>query len=195
MACLPLRYLNGWLFGVNADRVKEEIRDRVIRYQEECYDVLFQAFQRPSLPVEDPSAITALVHVRDMGLAIARLAEEQIVFESRIVTTEERLDQAAAVVGDLKKRVSRLEESRSPSDNVSEDHSSQISQAVKAVAMKLSDKSGRNEYGGVYGEMYRRFGITSYKLLPARRFIEAMDWLTEWRQSVADDEEPFNLHL
>lgn len=27
-ACLPLEYLNGWLFGIDAKRVKPEIRER-----------------------------------------------------------------------------------------------------------------------------------------------------------------------
>jgi len=31
MQCLPLDYLNGWIFGVNANRVKEEIRDSLSR--------------------------------------------------------------------------------------------------------------------------------------------------------------------
>ena len=31
--CLPLDYLTGWLFGINATRVKEEVRDRLIRFQ------------------------------------------------------------------------------------------------------------------------------------------------------------------
>jgi hypothetical protein len=74
---------------------------------------------------------------------------------------------------------------------VSDEQASQISQAVKAVAMAFSKQTGRNEYGGVYGELYRRFGITSYKLLPARRFQEAMDWLSEWYQSITDEETPF----
>ena len=33
MLCLPLKYIPGWLFGVNADRVKPEDRDRLIQYQ------------------------------------------------------------------------------------------------------------------------------------------------------------------
>lgn len=44
MQYLPLDYLNGWLFGVNANRVKEGIRDNLIRYQRECYRVLADAF-------------------------------------------------------------------------------------------------------------------------------------------------------
>ena len=45
MSCLPLDYLNGWLFGINANRVNPDIRDRLIRYQEECYRVLAEAFR------------------------------------------------------------------------------------------------------------------------------------------------------
>lgn len=41
---LPLDKMNGWLFGVSAQRVKPEIRDTLIRYQEECYGVLFRHF-------------------------------------------------------------------------------------------------------------------------------------------------------
>ena len=57
---------------------------------------------------------------------------------------------------------------------VTPDQASQNSQAVKTVAMKLSKTSSRNEYEGVYGGLYRKFGITSYKQLPASNFDEAM---------------------
>lgn len=32
MFCLPLDYINGFLFGINANRVKPELRDRIITY-------------------------------------------------------------------------------------------------------------------------------------------------------------------
>lgn len=44
LVCLPLEYLNGWLFGVDAARVKPEIRDKVIQYQRECFQVLHDHF-------------------------------------------------------------------------------------------------------------------------------------------------------
>ena len=67
---------------------------------------------------------------------------------------------------------------------ITEDQASQISQAVKAVALAIGKKSGRNEFGAIYGELYRKFGIASYKQLPARRFQEAMRFLAEWHESV-----------
>ena len=44
MICLPLSMLNGWLFGVDVNRVKEGLRDKLIKYQTECFDVLAQHF-------------------------------------------------------------------------------------------------------------------------------------------------------
>ena len=41
MVCLPLDMINGWLFGIDASRVKEDIRARVLAYQRECYVVLY----------------------------------------------------------------------------------------------------------------------------------------------------------
>ncbi|WP_172424287.1 phage antirepressor N-terminal domain-containing protein [Vandammella animalimorsus] len=42
--CLPLNMLNGWLFGISASRVKPELRERLIQYQRECFDVLARHF-------------------------------------------------------------------------------------------------------------------------------------------------------
>lgn len=41
MLCLPVRKLAAWLYSVNANKVKPELRDTVIKYQEECDDVLW----------------------------------------------------------------------------------------------------------------------------------------------------------
>lgn len=52
MLCLPLKYIPGWLFGINANRVKPELRERIIRYQRECYDVLSEAFAEGRLTAD-----------------------------------------------------------------------------------------------------------------------------------------------
>lgn len=44
VTCLPLSMLNGWLFGVDVNRVKPALRDKLMDYQRECFDVLFQHF-------------------------------------------------------------------------------------------------------------------------------------------------------
>lgn len=43
---LPLEYLNGWLFGIDDTRVKQEVRQKVIDYKKHCYLVLYEFFQK-----------------------------------------------------------------------------------------------------------------------------------------------------
>lgn len=44
MVMLRLQLVSGWLFGIDAKRVKEEARDKVLTYQRECYAVLYSHF-------------------------------------------------------------------------------------------------------------------------------------------------------
>jgi len=180
--------LSGFLFGINADRVKPEYREDVIRYQMECYKVLSEALTEGRLITDitfddllqtaDPGAVQAY----QIAQAVMRLARNQILLESRL---SGRLD-------DHEGRLVTLESQLSDTGrNVTPDQASQLSQAVKAVAIELGKKSGRNEFGAIYGELYRKFGITSYKMLPARRFEEAMKFLTDWHESVTGAAGPF----
>lgn len=59
MLCLPLDYLNGWLFGVDAKRVKPEIRERLLTYQRECFRVLNNHFNQPKQTIKLPAPATA----------------------------------------------------------------------------------------------------------------------------------------
>jgi hypothetical protein len=47
--CLELEQLPGWLFGIEAKRVKPELRERVTRYRKDCFRVLWQAFKNEAL--------------------------------------------------------------------------------------------------------------------------------------------------
>ncbi|MFP1884430.1 phage antirepressor N-terminal domain-containing protein [Lonsdalea quercina] len=40
LLCLPLKKLNGWLFSINPAKVRADIRDKLIEYQEECFTAL-----------------------------------------------------------------------------------------------------------------------------------------------------------
>jgi len=42
MLCLLLRKLPAWLYSIHANKVKPELRDTVIMYQNECDDVLWE---------------------------------------------------------------------------------------------------------------------------------------------------------
>ncbi|TNH06624.1 phage antirepressor N-terminal domain-containing protein [Testudinibacter sp. TR-2022] len=40
MLCMPIKKLNGWLFSINPDKVRSDLREKVIQYQEECFQAL-----------------------------------------------------------------------------------------------------------------------------------------------------------
>ena len=166
-----------WLSGIRTSSVNIESRPKLERFQEEAAVVLWEAFQEGRLTTD--SAFNELLKTADEGLvqayqmaqAIVQLARNQILLDGRITQAEQRLDTLEAQLGSSEKLITP-------------DQASQISQAVKAVAFALGKKTKRNEFGACYGELYRRYGITSYKALPAHKFEDALNFLTEWHQDV-----------
>lgn len=188
MICLPLEYLNGWLFGINATRVKPELKERVIRYQRECYRILSQVFQAESPTVSDvddassSTSLIALEQIREMGLAIARMAEQQIELEQRLNT---RIDRAAKVVGDIQRRLGVVERKLLPATLITDEQAEEVSASVKALAEFITSKtSGKNQYQGIFAELYRRFGVSSYKNIRLDQYEKVLQFLEEWRLAV-----------
>lgn len=195
MLALPAEFLNGWLFGLNADRVQPEIRDAVIRYQRECYAVLARVFAPGTLAAfgPDDDAAAELVKVREFGLAIARLADEQLKLGARVSTVEGRLDAAGRWARDVTGRLDQIETQLPPAGLVSDEQAGTISAAVLDLAGLLKGEQtddGPNPYQTVYSALYRRFGVSSYKALPAARFGEVMAFLDAWRQRAGGQKVP-----
>ena len=46
MLCIPLRKLPAWLMSISPSKVKPEIREKLVRYQEECDRVLWEYWSR-----------------------------------------------------------------------------------------------------------------------------------------------------
>jgi len=46
MVCLPIEYINGWLFGIDIKRCKPEIRETLIMYKKECYQALYNYWHK-----------------------------------------------------------------------------------------------------------------------------------------------------
>lgn len=200
--CMPLDYLNGWLFGIDTNRVRPEIRDRLLRYQKECYRILSQAFQQQQVTAASIEGVDVDELLRTgqdpeaqayrMALAIANMARQQLVLRYQIQEQGERLDGHEQQLGAHGQRLDQIEATLGdPERHISATQASRISQAVKAIALALGQRSGRNEFGGVYGELYRRFDIAGYRELPAAKYDEAMNFLKQWYGTLSDDEVPF----
>ncbi len=172
-----------WLSGIRTKAISDAaIREKLENFQREAAAVLWEAFQDGRLTA-DPTFDELLqtdsdaVQAYKMLQGMVKLARNQIVLESRLDDHDQRLE---AIEGQLSP----------PSHVITQSQAMQISQAVKAVAIEQGKQTKRNEFGAVYGELYRKYEVTSYKLLPASRFDEAMEFLTEWHQSLTG-KEPF----
>ncbi len=91
LQCLKLTLLPLWLSGVQASRIKSELQEQLIRYQEEVADVLWQAFkpqiideQRDEFTTSTDAELAQLAQIAEMGRAITRMAEEQLEIRRRM---------------------------------------------------------------------------------------------------------------
>ncbi|HBN5548779.1 TPA: phage antirepressor N-terminal domain-containing protein [Proteus mirabilis] len=57
MICLAMHKLTGWLYSIMPNKVKPEIRDKVIKYQEECDDVLYEYWTTGEVKAKHKSTV------------------------------------------------------------------------------------------------------------------------------------------
>jgi len=177
-----------WLTGISTSSVKKESQEKLERFQQEAAKVLWEAFQEGRLTA-DPTFDDLLendseaVQAYKMAAAIMKLARTQIMLEARLENSETQLV-------DHEHRLEQIETQLGSGSTITPDQATAISQAVKTVARALGKQTGRNEYGGVYGELYRRYRIPTYRELPAAKYEDAIKWLGDWLESLTG-ENPF----
>ena len=182
---LPLKLLPGWLFGIQASRVKQELRTKILRYQRECYDVLWNAFKGDIVPPPArASTATGATLALEIAEAIAALARQQLDLEARLDTMagfmRPFVQTARHELADHAARLSALELQVGAGATISEAQASEIALAVKNVGQRLAGSSQREGYALVYAELYRRYRISGYKNLPAAVYDEVISWLHRW---------------
>jgi hypothetical protein len=189
--CLPLRLLPGWLFGISADRVKPEVREKIIRYRRECYQILWNAFRHDIMsPVEVTPARTGQSGAQiayEIATAVQHLAQQQMEQEQRLAAIEDSQQRARSWARSVNTRLNSLEIQLTPAANISQEQAGDLALAVKNVgnALERQGDGKGNGYQRVYGELYRRYSISSYKSLPREKFDEVMTWLKQWFDDIS----------
>jgi hypothetical protein len=179
-----------WLAGVRTSMVSEDIRPKLEKFQEEAAAVLWEAFQTGELMVEEDFATlldqdSPAVDAYKMALAMVKLAKNQVLLESRLGYHGERLD-------DLDRRLTNIEADLHDDERtITEAQATQISQAIRAIGLTMTKSSGENQYGKVWGEFYRKFGVSKYRNLSGKKFDEAMKFLSDWYEQLTDESLPF----
>jgi len=223
--CLRLSVVPYWLSTVEVSRVRPDLQDKLLVYKRWVIDKVFDAFQRETGIGQVPAPATtapsggddstlSLVHIRDMALAIAAFAEQQIAFQEeqraqdrRIDTLEEghdrlaaRLDRAAGVVGGLVRSVTALEQRIAPGNVITEEQAAEVSDQVKTVAEALTARDAatgaapRDWYGSIYRTLYKRYNVAGYRRIRQEQYADVLSWLDDFHKMatptpLADDEE------
>lgn len=192
--CLPLDALPGWLFGLTPSRTATgELREKIRLYRAECFKVLWQHFSADILPAAPQAAgLTLAEQAVEQARALLHLAEQQVEFERRLSTMADYMrpfvkDTRRQLAG-LDARVTGLEMQISAGAVVTPAEAAEIQLAVKTVANALEAHGQANGYARVYGELYRRYGIASYKQLPRAQYDAVIAWLKKWFDEVGGDQ-------
>lgn len=172
-----------WLSGIRASAVKEEVRPKLELLQKQAAHVLWEAFQNGELSVDETfNELLAqggdAVEAYQMLQGMLKLAKNQILLQGKVQDHETRI---GAIEAELS----------SPNRLITKEQAMHVSQAVKTIALELGKRSGRNEFQGVYGELYRRFKVPSYRELAAGDYDEAMNFLRDWYSSLTGADVPF----
>ena len=190
--CLPLKHLPGWLFGVMAARVKPTMREKILRYRRECFDVLWRAFAPamvPAAPPAPPADLSATAIAVENARAILHLAEQQLAMEQDLARLRDKQEVMAGYlrgfVRTTQDRLNALEIQWRAGETITEAQATELMLAVKTVAERLPSQHGQNGHEQVYGELYRRYGIARYTDLPAGQFAAVLAWLQRWDQDLA----------
>lgn len=185
MLCLPLDYLNGWLFGVNANRVNPEIRTRLLSYQRECYRVLADAFLSPVTAVSPMDASDqVLQQLHNMALVIAATTKEMMEAKRLAMDSHRRLDLARDYLRGMNERLKLVEE-RTAAGPLTPEQAEELRYLVNQIAELYTQRDpGKKHYQSVYAALERETGVTSYKAIPPKGYEAARAFLDGWLKSL-----------
>ncbi len=83
MTCLPLRKLTGWLMSISPNKVKPELRDGIIAYQNECDDVLWSYWNEGRAVRNDDRTIETVLNTTigtDGFRCLSRVVDGKVTF-------------------------------------------------------------------------------------------------------------------
>lgn len=179
--CLRVDLLPLWLAGLDASKSDPSLAPLLVLFQREVATSLWQLFRPQGFGPED--GLIPERHQQNPAEqafvaehAMATLARHQLLIENQIDRRGLDLqpdDQEQALRSDNQDAQAEL-----------------LARAVRRVALAAQERTRRNEYPGMYTGLYRQFGISSYRRMPAGRLHEALEWLERWRGDLMGEPEP-----
>ena len=182
---IHLQTASNWLVTINAARVTESVRDRLVYLQQHLFDAVWRAFaQLVGLPDGPSSEIEDLDELRqiDPGMrALAEIVERQQAMEesqNRARTAwrdvNEQLRTLATRLGELEHRVG---------GTISKGQRGHIYQMVQAWALARTEGTTQISRSGVFAatwaEFKTRFALARYEDLPIEKYSDAVTYIQD----------------
>jgi len=226
MQCLELEGVPLWLAMIEPSRVREDLREKLRVYKRWVRKRVWEAFAQETglmpasgttVATETDDTIRALEQIREMGFAIARMAEQQIVHERRLGTvegrvvgldrriaaveelsarTDARVDRAAEVMGGTLRELKAVRARLAPGNLITDEQAAEVQEMVKAIAFEMTRRqsaaaSGKlNPFAALFGELHRRFRVTSYRNIPVDRYPDVIAWLRSYQNALDTGDAP-----
>lgn len=180
MPALVLHAIPFWLAGIDAKRVREEIRPDIIRYQREVVDVLYawaqtqktlpkptnlvpaEPITRPARPAQD----APLAEWREYHLHMADFTEWQMDVDQWRGSVESRLEGVEAMTGLIPEILERL-----GPQTLTPTHQRQ----VQAFAHQLSQLT-KKSYVTIYDDLKTAFSVPKYSDIPENQWAQVDQW-------------------
>ncbi len=151
MFSLPLEYLPGFLFGINASRVKPELKEKVIRYQRECFRILWQAFQSRAVT---PDVIPQLV--ADQAETKARVD----IIEQDVKAIDQSVKEMRGILSEIR--------------GLSTAHRATAKEMVDQIS-KISGTAHRY----IWSDLNKAFHVAAYGDIQDEKWAEVQKWLQQ----------------
>jgi hypothetical protein len=161
----------------------------------------------PDRPATDADTeLAALRQVEQLGQALTTLARQQMALARRhdraiadvrsdVEALRDRLDRAAVIMRDTIFDVTSLKTRMLPGVTISDEQAAEIAGLVRAIATEMTarevpqaGKRRTNAYGALYDELYRRYNVSSYKLLRVEQYRDVLAWLQEHQRALGGPE-------
>jgi hypothetical protein len=164
MLCLPIDYLNGWLFKIDVSRYKGPLRSKLIRYQALCYRVLADHFfRRPKT--------TDLVPKERLGE-----------YERALVEMKDKYEKLSAQVQDIKKTAQK--ESRRIEEQLEDQRQRTLKHIGSAFAAISRIQDTASELGTIHNNHQKMLTAFTHDLAKLKKELQVL------KESVLDKPAP-----
>lgn len=189
MPALTLRVLPGWLYTIDENRVKPEVREDIIVFQRECTDVLAEHFANkprqqlpapdtlvPSEPIarpERPAADAdraAWIEYHHAMEAWLRWQDDVDRWRASVDQRQTALEDRMESVEEVTRLIPEILERLGP-ETLSPEHQA----TIKNLAKRLNELAGFS-YAAIYGELNAAFHVGKYSDIPAARWPDVLAW-------------------